>query len=151
MIRHADDGAHEQARPRERAAMGMGPGHHTSRRAFLAQATVAGAVGLGAWRPPAVAAEPPPETTTIRLGGSRSLCFAPQYVAEELLRAEGFTAVQYVPSEPAAEAMARGELDLSIGLGANFVLRVDAGQPLVILSGVTSDASSCSSRAPSAP
>jgi NitT/TauT family transport system substrate-binding protein len=105
-----------------------------SRRELVARLALAGTAGLMGTRAKA-AAEPPPETTTIRIGGSRSLCFAPQYVAEELLNAEGFATVQYVTSEPSAEAMARGELDVSIGLGANFILRVDAGKPLVILSG----------------
>src|SRR2546430_9854086 len=44
-------------------------------------------------------AEPPPETTTIRLyrppTTNAGLCVAPQLVAEDLLRAEGFTHVQY--------------------------------------------------------
>jgi NitT/TauT family transport system substrate-binding protein len=109
--------------------------HRVSRRGFVGGLGLAGAAGLLGMRAEAAAAEPPPETTTIRLGGSRTLCFAPQYLAEELLRAEGFTAIQYVQSEPSAEAMARGELDLSFGLGGNFILRVDAGRPLVILAG----------------
>jgi NitT/TauT family transport system substrate-binding protein len=33
--------------------------------------------------------EPPLETTSVRLGKSGSICIAPEYVAEELLRAEG--------------------------------------------------------------
>jgi NitT/TauT family transport system substrate-binding protein len=38
--------------------------------------------------------EAPPETTTIRLVKIPGICVAPQYVAEELLRAEGFTDIQ---------------------------------------------------------
>jgi len=58
-----------------------------SRRSFLATLSSAGAAGLiGA--PPSFAQEAPPETTTIRLARSRSICIAPQYIAEELLRAE---------------------------------------------------------------
>jgi NitT/TauT family transport system substrate-binding protein len=34
--------------------------------------------------------EPPPETTRIRVAGGTILCFAAQFVAEELLRGEGF-------------------------------------------------------------
>ena len=45
-----------------------------------------------------LADEGPPETTTIRLPMSANICWAPQYVAEELLRAEGFTDVRYVPA-----------------------------------------------------
>jgi NitT/TauT family transport system substrate-binding protein len=36
------------------------------------------------------AQEAPPETTTIRLGKIPGICIAPQYVAEDLLRSEGF-------------------------------------------------------------
>ena len=58
----------------------------------------AGAVGLVAgWTKPADA-EPPPETTRLRVsqfvGG---LCAVPQYVAKELFISEGFTDMQYVP------------------------------------------------------
>ncbi len=69
-----------------------------SRRRFLATLSSAGAAGLvGA--PNSFAQEAPPETTTIRLAKSRSLCIAPQYVAGDLLRAEGFTDVRYVMSD----------------------------------------------------
>jgi NitT/TauT family transport system substrate-binding protein len=58
------------------------------RRRFLATLSSAGAAGLiGA--PASFAQEAPPETTTIRLAKNSSLCIAPQYVAEDLLRAEG--------------------------------------------------------------
>ena len=40
------------------------------------------------------AQEAPPETTTIRLIRNPGICVAPQYVADELLRAEGFTDIQ---------------------------------------------------------
>ncbi len=56
---------------------------------------VAAAGALLGLRSESVAAEPSPETTTIRLGKVPSLCLAPQYVAEEFLRAEGFTDIQY--------------------------------------------------------
>jgi NitT/TauT family transport system substrate-binding protein len=58
--------------------------------------TLAGTAGLLGVRPTHVAAEAPPETTRLRLAWTGSACQAPQYVAEELLRAEGFTDVQYV-------------------------------------------------------
>lgn len=40
-------------------------------------------------------AGPPPEITTIRLENFPAICMAPQYLAEELLYAEGFTKVEY--------------------------------------------------------
>jgi hypothetical protein len=50
-----------------------------TRRAFLGGLTLAGtAGGLGLYRRP-VAAEPPPETTTLKLlQGTASVCLAPQ-------------------------------------------------------------------------
>src|SRR5262245_59686307 len=50
------------------------------------------------------AAEEALETTTIRLTqvpAGAGLCLAPQYLAEELLHAEGFTEVQYIPLKAA--------------------------------------------------
>ena len=43
-----------------------------------------------------MAAEGPLETTTVRLVNDGSICIAPEYAAEELLRAEGFTDIRYV-------------------------------------------------------
>ena len=60
-----------------------------TRRRFLT--SLAGA-GAGAFLLPAPglhAAEPALETTTVRLPKIPVICFAPQYVCEELLRAEG--------------------------------------------------------------
>jgi NitT/TauT family transport system substrate-binding protein len=66
-----------------------------SRRDFLASASLAATAGvLGA--PASLAAEPPPETTRIRVKRSAAICFAPAYVADALLRAEGFTEIEYV-------------------------------------------------------
>jgi hypothetical protein len=49
-----------------------------SRRQFLGGVTWAGAAGLLSLRPVPVAAEPPPETTRLRVHHSYSLCLAPQ-------------------------------------------------------------------------
>ena len=57
-----------------------------SRRRFLEGVTLAGTAGLLGLRPGSVAAEPPPETTRIRLVQIPSICQAPSYVADELLR-----------------------------------------------------------------
>jgi hypothetical protein len=53
-----------------------------NRRQFITTTAVAGAATLlGRGRPPAVAAEPPPETKTIRLTQISGICVAPQYIA----------------------------------------------------------------------
>ena len=87
----------------------------------------------------AVAAEPPPETTHIRLTkGTAGICTAPQWVAEELLRSEGFSEVQYIEKYRPIEtykALASGELQISFGFGAKFLTMVDEGEPIVFLAG----------------
>ena len=70
--------------------------HPWSRRRFVTTLATAGIAAL--LRTPALADEGPPETTTVRLRLDPGICVAPLYVAEELLRAEGFTDVRYVPA-----------------------------------------------------
>ena len=70
------------------------PARGLSRRRFLREVTLAGTAGLLGWHPRSATAEPPPETTTLRLIYSPGLCLSPMYVAEELLQGEGFTTVQ---------------------------------------------------------
>jgi NitT/TauT family transport system substrate-binding protein len=111
-----------------------------SRREFvraLTLATPATVLGLG--RQPA-AAEPAPETTTIRIPKVRSVCLAPQYVAEELLRAEGFRDVQYVSLQPGgvpgAMAMGSGQVDIQLNFAAPLVVALEEGAPIVLLAGI---------------
>jgi len=112
-----------------------------SRRRFLRGITLAGTAGLLGWHAgqAAAAAEPPPETTRIRLVRIPSICQAPQYVAEELLRSEGFTEVHYVQKQGTAEiatALASGEADLNNHFAAPLLLSLEAGDPIVILAGL---------------
>jgi hypothetical protein len=67
-----------------------------SRREFLRGLTLAGTAGLVGLHARLVTAEPPPETTTLKIFNGPATCLAPQLVAEDLLRAEGFTDLQYV-------------------------------------------------------
>jgi NitT/TauT family transport system substrate-binding protein len=79
------------------------------------------------------------ETTRIRLAQFPSLCVAPQYVAEDLLRAEGFTDVQYARAEGGLgvyQRLAAGETDISLGFIGPAIIQLDAGQPVVLLAGV---------------
>jgi NitT/TauT family transport system substrate-binding protein len=94
--------------------------------------------GLGL-TPRRVAAEPPPETTTIKVLQHPGLCFAPQFVAEALLQAEGFTAVHYVPAPggvAGAQALAAGQAHFSTQTAGLLITRVDAGDPIVFLAGL---------------
>ena len=109
------------------------------RREFVkGVAALAGSAGLLGYDPGLAAAEPPPETTRIRLSQIPGICIAPQYVAEELLRGEGFTDVQYVKVGSGAmyNAFGAGEIDISMAFVAPFIMQVDAGHPLVLLAGV---------------
>jgi NitT/TauT family transport system substrate-binding protein len=105
-----------------------------SRRDFLAGLTAASAASLLGARAP-LAEEAPPETTTIRLFGDASICQAPGFISEELLRAEGFTDIRYVPNLP-IDAVARGEIDFGFKTPAWIVSHVDAGRPITALAGV---------------
>jgi hypothetical protein len=75
------------------------------RRDFLTRSALAGAAGLLGLRPERVVGEPPPETTTLRIGKVRSVCLAPEYVAKEFLRTEGFTDVQYIETGQASRGV----------------------------------------------
>jgi len=116
--------------------------HHAaglSRRAFLGGLTLAGTAGLLGVRPEQTAAEPPPETKTIKLVKIPGICIAPQYVADDLLRSEGFTEVSYVQTPAGVEAsraVASGEADFTMAFAGPFIVSVDAGHPIVMLAGV---------------
>jgi NitT/TauT family transport system substrate-binding protein len=85
-----------------------------------------------------LAAEAPPEITAIRLAKQPTICIAPQFVAEELLRAEGFADIRYVdmPAPAVPEAVARGNVDFSLAYASQFVMTIGAGQPVTLLAGV---------------
>ena len=85
-----------------------------------------------------LADEGPPETTTIRLRRDPSICIAPWYIAEDLLRAEGFTDIRYVPvhGRLRRQMIARGELDFALWIAASVVYPLDAGVPITALAGL---------------
>jgi NitT/TauT family transport system substrate-binding protein len=109
-----------------------------TRRAFLGGLTLAGTAGLLSRHARPVAAEPPPETTRIRVMKVPALCEAPAQVAQELLRAEGYSDVQYVWAPEAAgfEKIASGEIDLGLHSALQLARRIEAGDPVVLLAGV---------------
>jgi NitT/TauT family transport system substrate-binding protein len=107
-----------------------------SRREFVGGLAAVGATGVLGLRP--VAAEPAPETTRLRLSQIAGICVAPQYVAQELLQAEGFTDIRYVsiPETNPYPAFVSGEVDISMAFVAPFLVQLDAGLPIVLLAGV---------------
>jgi NitT/TauT family transport system substrate-binding protein len=95
---------------------------------------MAGAAGVA---PPlrAGAAEPPPETTTVRLSKFLAICFAPQYVVEELLRDEGFSDVRYVDLSVQEQFNSDPRrVDFLSNLTLNHIGAIDAGAPITIVS-----------------
>jgi NitT/TauT family transport system substrate-binding protein len=108
-----------------------------SRRDFLTTLSAAGAAGVFGARG-SVADEAPPETTTLRLIYDPSICTAPGYIADELLRAEGFTDIRYLRTVSGGESVARGEVDFGTDTGAWIVSRLDAGEPITALAGLHS-------------
>ncbi|HSF05394.1 MAG TPA: ABC transporter substrate-binding protein [Methylomirabilota bacterium] len=102
----------------------------------LALATTAGLVGR---RAEPAAAEPPPETRRLRVANAGAICIAPLLVAQELFPSEGFTDVSYVDFEGSPEAvraLAAGEVDVYLVFIGPVILRIDAGDPIVVLAGV---------------
>jgi len=130
-----------------------------SRRDFLRGAASAGLAGasvvlLGACgsddsdgsptNTPEAVVDPPPETTTIRLGKDYpNPRLAPLYVAEQFLPAEGFTDVQYIDVRLPFDVpqVAAGEIDIGLTWSASSLPAVaDAGDQIVVLAGVHNSA-----------
>jgi NitT/TauT family transport system substrate-binding protein len=112
------------------------------RRDVLQAAAVAGALAA---MPNLAAAEPPPETKRIRLLRLPFdvTCISPMWAAEELLRAEGFEEVSYVPLSLEQYAtvgfhgtVAAGSGDIAIGDLFGLLPALDAGMPVVALAGI---------------
>jgi NitT/TauT family transport system substrate-binding protein len=109
-----------------------------TRREFLSTAALAGAASILGLQSNSHTAEPPLETTRIRLVHGPSMCQAPQYIADEFLRNEGFTDVRYAKKEGTKgieQALASGEADINMHFVAPLILRLEAGDPIVILGG----------------
>jgi NitT/TauT family transport system substrate-binding protein len=111
-----------------------------TRRDFLATTSLACTAGiLGA--PTSLAQEGPPETTTVRLQKYFPAgCELAQYIADELLRAEGFTDVRYVQggSDDSSQWLARGELDFDWNYAATHIASMEVGVPITVLAGMHS-------------
>jgi NitT/TauT family transport system substrate-binding protein len=121
----------------------------TRRDVMTALAGAGAATVVGARQ--SAADEGPLETTTVRLrvevvppnvvDGVVDLasCNSPEYVAEDLLRAEGFTEVRYVPRGGGSgytQAFERNEIDFGFMFAPGVVSRLDAGAPIKVLAGM---------------
>src|SRR5262249_8636293 len=108
-----------------------------SRRRFLAALPSAGALGL-LGNADAFAQAAPPETTRLRLTKSPSICWAPMYISEQMLRSEGFTDISFVdlPAADVPGLHSAGEADISMNFVGPNIIRIDAGDPIVFVGGV---------------
>jgi len=110
-----------------------------TRREFVTVLTMAGASDALGLEARSAAADAPPEIKKIRLVRIPGICIAPQYVAEDLLRTEGFTDVSYIQTPAgieASRAVALGDADFTIIFSAPVILNIEAGAPVVLLGGV---------------
>ena len=113
------------------------------RRDVLRAVAAAGAIAA---MPTLGAGEPPPETKRIRLlrYPIDVACVSPMWIAEEMLRAEGFEEVSYVPvtmdrlaTPNLVETMVgAGETDLTITDPLAILPALDADKQLVVLAGI---------------
>jgi NitT/TauT family transport system substrate-binding protein len=119
--------------------------HDWSRREMLEGMTAiatAGWLGLHAEHvvaQPSSAVPQPPEIRSVRFTTYPAACIAPQWVAEDLLRGEGFTEVSYVDvpdGQLTIQAMAAGRADFSVEAAPAIPFYVDAGLPVVTLTGL---------------
>jgi NitT/TauT family transport system substrate-binding protein len=110
-----------------------------NRRRFLTGLSSAAAAGLFDTSN-ALAEEAPLETTRIWLYDWTGLCIAPQFVAEELLKSEGFTDVQYLRDDASGSLpnplLASGAIDINSQFSAPTIIRVEASDPIVFLGGL---------------
>ena len=109
------------------------------RRQFVQTLGFGGGAALIGLRPQTAAAEPPPETTRIRLHDAPIACFAPSYVAGELLAAEGFTNIEYVKTpldEGPSVPLAQGKVDFIMNDPPGHLMSINEGGPIVMLAGI---------------
>ena len=104
-----------------------------NRREFITNTTIAGtALYLGIGPDIGSAAQdPPPETTTLRLRQFAPACWVPIYVAEPLLRDEGFTDIRYVsgPGTEFVNMLKREEVDLSPSFTPFDMVNIERSNP----------------------
>ena len=110
------------------------------RRKLLGRMAAVAAGGLFGAKPGLSAMDGDVEKTKIRITHAPSICTAPQYLAEELLRMEGFTDIEYLPlgSRNGPRAVADGRADITMWDLPGLIPHLDAGPLMVLLAGVHS-------------
>ncbi|MBA4374140.1 MAG: ABC transporter substrate-binding protein [Thermodesulfovibrio sp.] len=101
-----------------------------SRREFIGGLALAGTAAILGLRPEPgmAAAEPLPETRTLRLRYWDPACWAPFYLAEPLLREEGFTDIRYIagPPQELVDMFKKGLVDLSPDFSVHGMYNIEA-------------------------
>jgi NitT/TauT family transport system substrate-binding protein len=109
-----------------------------NRRHFIA-GLAAGTAGL-VTGPGLALAEPPPETTRVRLGrNDGAVCWAALYLAGELLRADGMPDVEYVRGDTSVdntEWLVAGLTDFDFNMPPMHIRSMEKGAAIKILTGV---------------
>jgi NitT/TauT family transport system substrate-binding protein len=130
----------EVCRP-EKAAMRSFSNDVSTRREFLRRISFVGTATILGVAAQATSGEPPLETTTLKIiydPDIPGICYAPQLVAEDLLRADGFKDVRYVKLIEGSESktLATGQADISADFAANLLMGLERGYPITALSGL---------------
>jgi NitT/TauT family transport system substrate-binding protein len=109
-----------------------------TRRSLLSTFSLAAAASV-LHAPQALAAEEPLETTTVRIATNPGICIAPQLVAEELLRDEGFTDIRYIDvgeTRDLVVKVGRGEADFTADFATRIIQAINDGGAITVLGGV---------------
>lgn len=108
-----------------------------SRRKFLVNTTALSTASFLGLRHSG-AAEPPPETTKVRLSPAPVLCTVSMLLAEELLRLEGFLDIQFVNSaaDNGLSQVASNQADFAQWDVAGVIPMLDTDAPILILAGL---------------
>ena len=94
-----------------------------------------------AFRHDAPQAEPPPETTSVRLPAFPKIsdCMTPIYISQDLLRAEGFTDITLVTEGTGPDSsdwIEHGELDFDWNYPPAHIRSIAKGVPITVLAGL---------------
>ena len=113
-----------------------------SRRRFIAGLSAAGTAGLMLTPKSLTRSRPRKRPRSVCRGGSTApTAGQAQYIAGELLRAEGFTDVRYVEADSKVDQsvwIARGDTDFDVNFVPRHVASIDAGVPIKVLTGLHS-------------
>lgn len=112
-----------------------------TRRATIGGLAAGAGVGLVGLLSEKVSAEPPPEVTKIRIiqeEGVPVLCWAPQYLAMDFLRMEGFEEVELGDFHGSnnAYALAENVADIAVPLATDIAIEADRGADITLLAGL---------------